>query len=221
MQNLSVDNLIFSCNNGKLEILLVKHAVGASTGEWGLPGDWIGDDESLEEAAERTLTERTGIKDVYLEQLHTFSAINRHPSDRIITTAFFALIRPEMYSSMKVKSQLDAKWFNVKRIPQLIFDHKIIVKKGVAHLKHKVRHEPIGFSLLPKKFTLLQLQHIYEAILDTTLDKPNFRRKLQKMELLIDCKEKQTGVAHRAANLYRFDHKVYKSLKKKGFTFLL
>lgn len=221
MRSMSVDNLIFCCENRTLEILLVKHAVGKSRGQWGLPGDWMKDDESLEQAAERTLFERTGISDVYLEQLHTFSDINRHPDERIITTAFFALIRPDLYSHVSVETQLDADWFDVKSLPKLIFDHRKIINFGVAHLKTKVRHEPIGFNLLSKKFSLLQLQNLYEAILDTKLDKPNFRRKMMKMALLTDCEEKQSGVAHRAPKLYRFDKTNYNKLKKKGFSFEL
>ena len=221
MQNHSVDNLIFGCKNNTLEILLIKHGEGESKGEWGLPGDWLEDHESLENAAARTLKERSGISDVYLEQLHTFSAVDRHPSGRIVTTAFFSLIRPDSYSTIIGKTELDAKWFDVKKLPALIFDHHEIIEKGLAHLMHKVRHEPIGFNLLPEKFTLLQLQNLYETILGIKLDKPNFRRKMNKMQLLISCDEKQTGVAHRAANLYRFDQKVYNKLLTNGFVFEL
>ena len=221
MHNHTVDNLIFGCEENVLEIFLVKHGEGKSKGQWGLPGDWLQDDESLEQAAARTLSDRTGISDVYLEQLHTFSAVDRYPNERIITTAFFALIRPESYSTIVGKSELDAKWFDVKKLPDLIFDHQEIVEMGARHLKHMVRHEPIGFNLLPEKFTLLQLQNIYEAILDIKVDKPNFRRKMKKMQLLIPCGEKQQGVAHRAANLFRFDEKVYNQLKTRGFVFEL
>lgn len=221
MHNHSVDNLIFGCEDNTLEILLIQHGEGESKGEWGLPGDWLGDMESLEDAAARTLRERSGISDVYLEQLHTFSAVDRHPSGRIVTTVFFSLIRPESYSTSTGKTELDAKWFDVKKLPALIFDHLEIIQKGLSHLTHKVRHEPIGFNLLPEKFTLLQLQNLYETILDVKLDKPNFRRKMQKMQLLIPCGEKQIGVAHRAANLYRFDQKVYNKLLTNGFVFEL
>jgi hypothetical protein len=221
MHNHSVDNLIFGCEDSTLEIFLVQHGEGESKGEWGLPGDWLEGLESLEHAAARTLRERTGISDIYLEQLHTFSAADRHPAGRIITTAFFGLIRPESYSTIIGESELDAKWFDVKRLPELIFDHQEIIEKGLSHLMHKVRHEPIGFNLLPEKFTLLQLQNLYETILGVKLDKPNFRRKMNKMQLLIPCGEKQTGVAHRAANLYRFDQKVYNKLLTNGFVFEL
>lgn len=221
MHNNTVDNLIFGCEEDTLEIFLVKHGEGQSRGQWGLPGDWLLEGESLEEAAARTLKDRTGITDVYLEQLNTFSAVDRYPSERVITTAFFALIRPESYKTIVGATEMDVQWFPINKLPKLIFDHKEIVEKGVERLKHKVRHEPIGFSLLPKKFTLLQLQNLYEAILETRVDKPNFRRKMKKMQLLVPLEEKQIGVAHRAANLYRFDEKVYRQLKTKGLVFEL
>ncbi|GAA6139491.1 NUDIX domain-containing protein [Arenicella sp. 4NH20-0111] len=221
MHNNTVDNLIFGCEEDTLEIFLVKHGQGQSRGKWGLPGDWLLEGESLENAAARTLKERTGITDVYLEQLHTFSDVDRYPDERVITTAFFALIRPESYKTIVGETEMEVKWFPINKLPKLIFDHKEIVEKGLEKLKHKVRHEPIGFSLLPKKFTLLQLQNLYEAILETRVDKPNFRRKMKKMQLLVPLEEKQVGVAHRAANLYRFDEKVYRKLKTKGFVFEL
>src|SRR5690606_29285862 len=115
----------------------------------------------------------------------------------------------------------DAKWFQVSALPDLPYDHAKIVKEGLQHLRHKVRHEPIGFNLLPKKFTLLQLQELYEALLNKKLDKPNFRRKLMKMDLLVPCKEKQQDVSHRAASLYRFDKKIYDKLARNGFIFEL
>ncbi|RBP51674.1 NUDIX hydrolase [Arenicella xantha] len=219
--NHTVDNVIFGCEEDTLEVFLVQHGEGKSRGEWGLPGDWMREEESLEQAATRTLKERTGITDVYLEQLHTFSDVDRYPFERVLTTAFFALIRPDAVKTIVGETELDAAWFDINKLPPLIFDHKSIVEKGIEHLKHKVRHEPIGFNLLPKKFTLLQLQCLYEAVLGIKVDKPNFRRKMKKMQLLVSLGEKQTGVAHRAANLYRFDEQVYRKLKTKGFVFEL
>ena len=115
----------------------------------------------------------------------------------------------------------DARWFNIHEVPKLPYDHDKILKGGFNHLKHKVRHEPVGFNLLPKKFTLHEIQRLYEAILETALDKPNFRRKLLKMNLLVPCHEKQKDVSHRAASLYCFDKKIYKQLTEKGFSFEL
>jgi hypothetical protein len=219
MHALTVDNLVFGCRDGHLEILLVRHGDGPSIGQWGLPGDWLLDHETLSEAAARVLVEKTGLSNLYLEQLRTFSDLNRYPTDRILTTAFFALIRPEAYRLVVGTYQLEVKWFPIGLIPKLIFDHEDILKVGIDYLKHKVCHEPIGFNLLPEKFTLLELQTLYEAILGVQLDKPNFRRKMKKMNLLISCDEKQFGVAHRAAALYRFDKDRYFELKNQGFVF--
>ena len=219
MHALTVDNLVFGCESGRLEILLVRHGDGDSIGQWGLPGDWLLDHETLSEAAARVLLDKTGLSDIYLEQLKTFSDLGRHPTERIITTAFFSLIAPDASKLVVGTYQLDVKWFPVNEIPKLIFDHQAILEAGIMHLKHKVCHEPIGFNLLPEKFSLLELQMLYEGILGVSLDKPNFRRKMQKMNLLISCDEKQLGVAHRAAALYRFDKERYFELKQQGFVF--
>jgi|TARA_B100000767_G_scaffold113627_1_gene108394 hypothetical protein len=219
MHALTVDNLVFGCKGDHLEILLIRHGDGYSIGQWGLPGDWLLDHETLSQAAARVLLDKTGLSDIYLEQLRTFSDLDRYPTDRIITTAFISLIAPEAYELVVGAYQLDVKWFPVSDIPKLIFDHEAILEAGIVHLKHKVCHEPIGFNLLPEKFSLLELQTLYEAILGVSLDKPNFRRKMKKMNLLITCNEKQSGVAHRAAALYRFDKERYFQLKKQGFVF--
>lgn len=221
MYSISVDNLIFGCRDGVLEVCLIQHASGPASGKWGLPGDWIQDGESLEDAALRILSTRTGINDIFLEQLHTFSSIYRYPGERVITTAYYALIRPQDFETMAGAHELDAKWFAIHKLPILMYDHQKILQKGLDRLRQKVRHEPIGFNLLPTKFTLAELQKIYEGVLNIKLNKPNFRRKLLNMKLLVDCKEKQTGQAHRAASLYRFDRPTYNDLKTRGFIFEL
>ncbi len=221
MYTVSVDNLIFGCRDGDLEVCLIQHADGPASGLWGLPGDWIQEHESLEDAAIRTLRTRTGIDDLYLEQLHTFSSIDRYPNQRVITTAYYALVRPQDYSAVAGAHELDARWFSVRSMPDLMYDHSQICALGLKHLRQKVRHAPIGFNLLPNKFTLLELQKLYQAILGIELDKPNFRRKMLRMNLLIDCNEKQTGGAHRAASLYRFDQTNYQKLQQQGFVFEL
>ncbi len=221
MHKHSVDSLIFGCRNGHLEVCLIQHADGPATGQWGIPGDFLYDNESLEDAAVRTLRTRTGIDDIYLDQLHTFSALDRYPGERVITTAYYSLVRPQDYEAVAGAHELDAQWFSVKQLPELMYDHQSIIEFGIQHLRHKIRHAPIGFNLLPDKFTLLELQKLYEAILDIELNKPNFRRKMLRMDLLVDCQEKQTGGAHRAAQLYRFDHATYQNLQDQGFVFEL
>ncbi|MFD1217182.1 MULTISPECIES: NUDIX hydrolase [Microbulbifer] len=216
---LTVDNVIFGLDDGELKVLTVKYGEGKSSGRWALPGDWLQSQETLEQAASRVLLDRTGVKDIYLEQLHTFSALDRHPGERIITVAFYALVRSDAHVLSEGHDNMEARWVNVRETPGLIYDHSEILDIALARLKHKVRHEPIGFNLLPEKFTLLELQRLYEAILDTKLDKPNFRRKMMKMNLLVSTDEKQSGVSYRAANLYRFDRKVYNELTEQGFVF--
>lgn len=218
---LSIDCMIFGFKKSELDILLVQHAEGISKGKWALPGGWIRYNESIDHAAHRILKDLTGVSNIYLEQLRAFGDTERYPNKRVITIAYFALVKPEEYTLHAGFTASDAKWFKASEVPALPYDHTRILKAGLNHLRHKVRHEPIGFNLLPKKFTLLQLQELYEAILEKKLDKPNFRRKLMKMNLLEVCKEKQTDVSHRAASLYRFDKKIYDKLTEKGFTFEL
>jgi len=218
---LSIDCLIFGFDNGELNVLLVKHGEGISKGRWALPGGWIKYNESVDKAASRLLQSLTGVSNIYLEQLKSFGEVRRYPLERVITIAYNALVNAENYALSPGFTASDVKWFNLQEVPKLPYDHNEILAYGFKHLKHKVMHEPIGFNLLPKKFTLHQIQELYEAILETKLDKPNFRRKLLNMNLLVPCNEKQKDVSHRAANLYRFDKKIYDKLAEKGFTFEL
>ncbi len=216
---ISIDCVIFSLNKGQLEVLLVKHAEGISKGNWGLPGGWIYRDESIDDAAYRLLKDLSGLENVYLEQLRAFGDVKRFPGERVVTVAYCALIRAEDYPVVAGFTASDVKWQAVAERGSLIYDHDAIVDFGVDYLKAKIKRAPIGFNLLSEKFTLLQLQELYEGILGIKLDKPNFRRKMMKMNLLVDCNEKQTGVPHRAAQLYRFDAEVYQRLTKDGFVF--
>ncbi|GEA09900.1 NUDIX hydrolase [Alteromonas sp. KUL49] len=219
IDNISVDNLIFSMHEGKLKVLLAKYTQGYASNQWGLIGHWARLDENLNDAAARIVKQTSGVENLFLDQLGAFGQVNRYPERRIITVAFYSLV---IYDDAKLvggKNTNELAWFDVFEVPNLIFDHNVILSSCLEHLKYKVRHEPIGFNLLPEKFTLLQLQEIYEAILQKPLDKPNFRRKILKMNLLIDCKERQKNVAHRAASLYRFDLDVYHKLREFGFSF--
>lgn len=216
---LTIDCTIFGFQESKLKVLLVKHADGIIKDQWALPGGWVAYNENVNTAAKRLLRDLTGVKDLYLEQLKAFGNVDRYPVKRVITIAYYALTRPEIYELIPGFTASDAKWFSVDEIKNLPYDHGEILHFSWNRLKWQVKHEPIGFNLLPEKFTLLQLQELYEAILETSLDKPNFRRKIMKMNLLISCREKQAGVSHRAANLYRFDKEVYDKLKEEGFIF--
>ncbi|WP_255428802.1 NUDIX domain-containing protein [Saccharophagus sp. K07] len=219
IQNLSIDCVIFGFHQGRLKVLCVKYAMGEHAGRWALPGGWLHKDESIDDSAARHLRDLTGLEDIYLEQLQAFGSIDRVPGQRIVTIAYYALVRPEDYELIIGYTTDDVQWRDVEETSGLIFDHDQILHCALDSLRHKVRHEPIGFNLLPKKFTLLQLQELYEAILDVKLDKPNFRRKMIKMKLLVPSGEKQQHVAHRAAELYRFDEEIYKRLCEQGFTF--
>ncbi|MCM2678569.1 NUDIX hydrolase [Echinimonas agarilytica] len=219
IHTLTNDSVVFGCSDDGLKVLLVRHSEGDSAGEWALPGGWVRYNESVEQSAARLLNNLTGLEDIFLEQLHVFSSVNRLPHRRVITAAFYALVRPNDHAIAAGYSTNDVQWVPVSNLPNLIYDHADIIQTAVKRLRHKVRHEPIGFNLLNRKFTLLQLQELYEAILGVTLDKPNFRRKMLKMNLLKQCNEKQQGVSHRAANLYEFDEDVYSKLTEQGFSF--
>lgn len=219
IEDLSIDCIIFGFQESQLKVLLVKHAEGIIKDQWALPGGFVTYNENIDTAANRLLNDLTGVKELYLQQLQAFGAVDRYPTKRVITIAYYALTRPENYELHPGFTASDAKWFNIDAINNLPYDHDKILKIAFQRLKQQVKFEPIGFNLLPEKFTLLQLQDLYEAILEINLDKPNFRRKIMKMELLISCNEKEKGVSHRAANLYRFDKMVYDKLKKKGFIF--
>lgn len=221
IEAVSIDCLIFGFRNSELDILLIKHGEGISKGRWALPGGWIRFNESIDDAATRLLTSLTGVSNIFLKQLQAFGEVDRYPGKRVITVAYFALINADNYSLSAGFTASDARWFKLNEIPRLPYDHNKILRTGFRYLQHKVRHEPIGFNLLPKKFTLHEILKLYEAILETELDKPNFRRKLLKMNLLAPCNEKQRDVSHRAAKFYRFDKKIYKQLKESGFTFQL
>lgn len=217
--NFSIDNIVFGIEQGRLMVLIAKYKEGLADGQWGLLGGWLHRQEHIDDAAKRVLKEITGVSNVYLEQLRAFGRPDRYPLKRIITVAFYALVRPELYHLMPGGTASELEWRDARDLSGLIYDHGEILDYALQHLKYKVQHEPIGFNLLPEKFSLLQLQEVYEAILDVKLDKPNFRRKITKMNLLIDCNEKQQGVTHRAAKLYRFDMVVYQKLCEHGFTF--
>ena len=219
MENLSIDCVLFGLHKGELEVLVVKHGEGISMGGWALPGGWVITDEDLDAAAHRLLFELTGLENIYLEQLKAFGRVDRFPDNRVVTVAYYALVKPEDYKLMAGFTASHAEWQKLSGREKLIYDHEEILQYGLEHLKAKVCREPIGFNLLPEKFTLLQLQELYEAILGVKLDKPNFRRKMIKMGLLIPCNEKQKDVPHRAAALYHFDMDIYRQLTKQGFVF--
>jgi 8-oxo-dGTP diphosphatase len=204
---------------GRLKALLIQRSIEPSKGLWALVGGFVLQEEDLDRSAKRVLEDLTGLTDIYMEQIYTFGDVNRFPRKRVITTAYCALINLRRENLEPGPDAGAVDWFDITELPELVFDHRQILDRALAHLSNKVRLEPIGFELLPPKFTLTELQLLYEAVLNTKLDTRNFRKKILKMNMLVPLNEKQKGVPHRAAQLYRFDKERYNQLKAAGFTF--
>lgn len=221
--SLTVDCVIFAWDSESmdLKILLIKRAQDPFAGKWAFPGGFVDMNENLETAARRELEEETGLRDLFMEQLYTFGEPNRDPRGRVVSIAYYALVSLAQHQDqLKAASDAtDTKWFSVKEIPALAFDHREILEMAISRLRGKVRYQPIGFELLPEKFPLSQLQSLYEVILGTELDKRNFRRKILKTGLVVALNEHQQNVSHRAARLYKFDKNKYERLAKDGFVF--
>jgi 8-oxo-dGTP diphosphatase len=217
--NLAVDCVVFGLDEEELKIILIERDKEPYRGKWALPGGFVRIDESLEDAAKRELHEETGIQDVFLEQLYTFGEVDRDPRERVVTVAYYALVNLRDHSIQATRGSRNAAWFSVDDVPKLPFDHNRIVEIAHLRLKGKVTYAPIGFELLPIKFTLTQLQRMYEKILDRNIDKRNFRKRILGMGLLKELDEVQMDVAHRAARLYQFDERKYRQLTEKGFIF--
>ena len=218
---LTVDCVVFGFDDEELKVLLIERGLEPFKGKWALPGGFVRVDETLDDAARRELEEEAGLKNVFLKQLYSFGALNRDPRERVVSVAYYSLVKLAAHETKAATDAADARWFPLSKIPKLAFDHAEILAAALARLKGKVRYEPIGFELLPPKFTLSQLQHLYEAALETNLDKRNFRKKVLSYGLLVPLKEKQMTGRHRPAQLFRFDADKYEKLKKKGFNFEL
>ena len=216
---LTVDCVVFGYDAEELKVLLIQRDLEPFAGKWALPGGFVHIDETLDDAARRELHEETGIADLYLEQLYTFGAVNRDPRERVVSVAYYALVELFHHRLAAATDARNAAWFAVDDTPPLAFDHEHILAMAHQRLRGKVRYQPIGFELLPEKFTLTQLQRLYETILGVTLDKRNFRKKILGMELLIELDEVEKDVAHRAARLYQFDEAKYRTLTERGFNF--
>ncbi len=219
LENLSVDYVIFGVVHNELHFLTLEMDVEPCAGMSALPGGLIHINESLVNASERILGDLTGVRDIFLEQLYTFGEVDRYPLKRAVTVAYFALINPEDYDLQAGNNVRKVSWNKLSDVPELPFDHNEILQAAHKRLRSKVRYEPVGFELLPRKFTLTELQKLYEEILGLQLDKRNFRKKILKMDFLVPLNELQTGVSHRAARYYRFDKRKYMKLKEVGFNF--
>lgn len=238
--NVSVDCVIFGFDGDRLKVLLIDRGQVISSNEkekvYALPGNLIREDEDLDDAAGRVLFELTGLENIFLEQFGSFGNPNRltkehdlewlksiraQPDARVITVAYYSLIKADQYEIHASSFAQDAFWHDIDELPPLGFDHLEIIESALRELKFKSKYQPLGFELLPEKFTLGQLQKLYEAILGTDLDKRNFRRKIMKMAFLDPLSEKQIGVAHKPARYYTFDKEKYQNYKGNDFYFTL
>lgn len=207
----SVDCVIFGFADNELKVLLIKSDLEVYKDKWSLLGDLLRPDEDLESASYRVLKERTGLSDVYLEQVYTFSALNRHPGGRVITTAYYSLVNIKDHQLKLAHNELH--WHPVNEISDLAFDHDKILKTCLERLREQILEHPIVFNLLPEKFSLRELQALYEAILNTKMDRRNFRKKFFLMDWLIDLDELETDVSHRPGKLYKFKTEHLKGIK--------
>jgi 8-oxo-dGTP diphosphatase len=210
---LSVDCIIFGFDEAKLKVLLIRSDLKKYSSKWSLLGDLVFPSEDLDASAYRILKQRTGLSDVYLEQVSTFGTVNRHPAGRVVTVAYCSLINVQHHKLNILDNELH--WHDVKSVTDLAFDHQEIFDTCLLQLQKRVQEHPLGFNLLPKKFSLRDLQNLYEAILDIKLDRRNFRKKFFSMDFLIDLNEMEQDVSHRPGKLYKFDYEKYEKKKKK------
>ncbi len=202
----AVDAVIFTVIGNKLNVLLIKIKYGPFVGSWGVPGGKVRIDETLDDAAKRELFEKTGLKDVYLEQLYSFGKASRDPRARIISVAYFALVDHSKVNLMVTGKYEDIGWFPVHKLAKLAYDHNEIVEYALFRLKNKIKYTNIVYSLLPEKFTLSELQRIYEMTLEKKLDKRNFRKKILSSNLIKESGMK-VGVPHRPSRFYSFKNR--------------
>ena len=213
--SVTTDCVIFGFDGTKLNVLLVERGVEPYKGRWALPGGFLKMDESAETGARRELIEETGLKTGYIRQFHTFTDPERDPRERVITIAFYALVRISEVQGGDDAAQ--ACWFPVDNVPALAFDHDLILRRATDELRKQIHFEPIGFELLPEQFTMKQLQHLYEAILGVTFDRRNFYNKMLKLGILTELDEKVPLPNRKLAYLYKFNPESYSEMKEKGF----
>ncbi len=215
----SVDNVVFGFDEGDLKILLIKRGMYPFENMWALPGDLVSMDEDLNQAAERVLKQLTGLSNLYLEQVHSFGQVGRHPQGRVITVAYYSLVKISDFRVKAASWAAKAEWHSISKVEDLAFDHNKILESCIASLRARVKSRPVGFELLPPKFTLTELQHLYEAVFGYKIEKRNFRKKILTTDFIVDLNESQEGVAHRPARLYEFDKTKYQDILKSGYVF--
>lgn len=216
---LTVDAIVFGYNAGKISILLIQRKYEPFKGQWAIPGGFVLEDESLEEAVQRELKEETGVSINYLEQLYTFGAVDRDPRGRVVSVAYFGLIHPDGHTLEASTDAELAQWFEIDDLPELSFDHKHILNVAIERLKGKITYEPIGFELLETKFPFSDLEKLYTTLLGRPIDRRNFRKKINNLNILDELDEKVSLGAGRPASLFKFNEKRYKQLKEEGIIF--
>lgn len=215
---IAVDCIIFGFDAEGLKLLLLKRSFEPAMGKWSLMGGFLNQGEGVDDAAARVLNNLTGLSDVFLEQLAAFGEPDRDPGDRVISVAYYALININDYDKDLVE-QHNAYWVKYGDLPELVFDHNAMVNRALKRLRRKAATEPIGFNLLPEKFTLTQLQKMYEAVFQKEMDKRNFRKKILQMDVLEKLEQKDKTTSKRGAFLYRFNEAKYQYLIREGSTF--
>lgn len=218
--HLAVDCIVFGFDQGRLKLLVFKRLVEPLRGQWSLIGSFVKNDENVGRAAERVLRELTGLGDIYLKELKCYSAIDRDPGDRCVSIAHYALIAIEG-REVQAMNESEACWFDVAALPELLLDHNRMVEDALQVLKIEARRQPIGFELLPDRFTMPQLQSLYEAIYGKELDSRNFRKKVTSLNVLIKTDKKDFSTSRKGAYLYRFDLRKYNKLLRAGYDFVI
>ena len=216
---LSVDAVVFGYESGTISILLIKRKYEPFKGKWAIPGGFVLNDESLEEAVERELKEETGVEINYLEQLYTFGNPKRDPRSRIVSVAYFGLIHPNAFKIIASTDAEEVQWFQIDQLPELSFDHKEILELSIKRLQSKITYEPLGFELLDDKFPFSDLEKLYTTLLGRPIDRRNFRKKFLKLNILDELEDKVSKGSGRPANLFKFNQKRYFKLKKEGIVF--
>lgn len=200
----TVDNVIFTISENQLQVLLIKRDIEPFKWTWAIPGGFVLDNEDCEKAAYRELQEETNIRNVYLEQLYTFSDPKRDPRGRVVSIAYMALVARENLTIKAGSDAAEAKFFPVEKLPKLAFDHKKILEYAIQRLRWKIEYTNVAQYILAKKFTLSELQKVYEIVLGQKIDVRNFRKKIDKLGLVKETGEKEIGVKYRPAKLYKF-----------------
>jgi 8-oxo-dGTP diphosphatase len=218
----AIDCIVFGYDilEKEIKLLLIKRSFEPAKGKWSLAGGFVNDDESLDEAATRILYNLTGLKNVFMEQSYCYGSVDRDPGARVISASYFALIKIQDIDK-KLTELNGAHWRSISDLPELIFDHSEMVGKALEELRSQIKVKPVGFELLPEKFTLVQLQELYEAIYQRQMDKRNFRKKILSMNILLKYDEKEKDTSKRGAYYYQFISERYDSLRKNGFYFNL